>query len=503
MITLSDEVCQVKMSRDKPCERQTHRNKKCIFHLKNKSIAEINIFEKEILKELERLEKDNEIKEIDFTGFIFPNAIYFKEHLFEKKIIFREVHFNKVDFSGAHFKEVFFTNSIFHGEADFNEAFFNEAHFYDSQFIKDVEFRNARFYEEANFNKTKFNGRANFDEAHFGEVYFTNAQFNKVYFYNAIFNKKAYFGGSHFEKGAFRLAHFNNVDFGGTYFEEVDFREVHFNEEAYFVSLIFNKEADFYKAIFNRFIFHGVIINKYIRFSYSEFLSEASFADLNSDNNNYIMDFRNVTFYKQRNVIFQSSDLSNVSFLNTDVTGIQFLNEIWNNRDGRLIVVDEIRIGKDEYTTYSAVAQLYRRLRKNYENCYRFAEAGNFFIGEMEMRRLDVNTNIKSKQIRDIVLWFKRNFSLLGIYKHICLYGESYLLPVIWAVIVIFSYPMLVHWLFNASLPQSDDFLYTYLRTSAASFFQLESKYIGERIIGFLLLGLLFMALKRQFERKK
>jgi hypothetical protein len=60
-----------------------------------------------------------------------------------------------------------------------------------------------------------------------------------------------------------------------------------------------------------------------------------------------------------------------------------------------------------------------------------------------------------------------------------------------------------MHWLFNASLPQSDDFLLTYLRKSAASFFQMESTYIGERIIGALLLGLLFIALKRQFERKK
>jgi hypothetical protein len=103
----------------------------------------------------------------------------------------------------------------------------------------------------------------------------------------------------------------------------------------------------------------------------------------------------------------------------------------------------------------------------------------------------------------DIVLWFKRNFSFLGLYKHICLYGESYYRPAIWAIIIILSYPTLMHWLFNASLPQSDDFLLTYLRKSAASFFQMESTYIGERIIGALLLGLLFIALKRQFERKK
>ncbi len=175
----------------------------------------------------------------------------------------------------------------------------------------------------------------------------------------------------------------------------------------------------------------------------------------------------------------------------------------WAKKGGRLIVIDETRIGKDD-TTYGAVAQLYRRLRRNYESNYRFAEAGEFFIGEMEMRRLDVNTKFKSKRIREIILWFKRNFFLLGIYKHISLYGESYVRPAILAFIVIISYPLLMHWLFNASsIIQPDDFLYTDIRKSAASFFQMDSTYIIERIIGIPILGLLFIALKRKFERKK
>lgn len=58
-------------------------------------------------------------------------------------------------------------------------------------------------------------------------------------------------------------------------------------------------------------------------------------------------------------------------------------------------------------------------------------------------------------------------------------------------------------WLFDAALPQSDNFPYAYIRTSAASFYQINSTYIGERLLGIPILGLTFIALKRKFERKK
>ena len=164
----------------------------------------------------------------------------------------------------------------------------------------------------------------------------------------------------------------------------------------------------------------------------------------------------------------------------------------------------ESRIMENETITYDAVAQLYRRLRRNYENNYRFAEAGGFFIGEMEMRRLDVTARFKNKYIRKIELWLKRNFSLIGIYKHLSLYGESYIRPVVWGLIVIILYPLVMHWLFNPTLTiQPIDFLNTNVRNSLASFFQMDNTYIMERIIGIPILGLLFIALKRNFERKR
>ena len=511
MITLSDEICPVKMSNENPCGRQRYKDKKkCIFHLEKKSDEEVKIFEIEFWKELKRMEKDKDIRELDFTRFIFPARIDFHGHLFEKHVNFSHAQFNdEAVFSHAHFNNI--------------TAVFSNAHF------KNV------YFSGAHFNKST----AHFLYTHFEELaYFYGTEFNDVAFEGAVFGGAGHFIGTKFLFGNKDLISFGN----GILYED-------------------------------------------------------------------IISFEGVKFHHPENVKFQNIDLSNVSFLNTDVSEVEFLDVNWRkipllklkfHVGSRLSVVDEDRIGKDYSTTYGAVEQLYRRLRRNYETNYRFAEAGEFFIGEMEMRRLDVNTGylfnwnhiwfneipkindnprliefltkefgvdwvkiakikkiddkkaicvtdgknslelrlndektkvnltiddgrtyeliakrendklniyntrFKSEKIRNADLWLRRNvFSLLGLYKYISLYGESYTLPMIWSLAVIVSYPMLMHWIFYASLPQPDDSLYAYIRTSALSFFQMDNTYVGERIIGFLLLGLLFIALKRKFERKK
>ncbi len=84
--------------------------------------------------------------------------------------------------------------------------------------------------------------------------------------------------------------------------------------------------------------------------------------------------------------------------------------------------------------------EMYRRLRRNYENNYRFVEAGDFIIREMEMRKLNVTAWFTNKKLKKIELWIKKNLSLLGIYKYLFRYGESYWRPIIFAIVIIFLY---------------------------------------------------------------
>lgn len=511
---MNDEICPVKMSNENPCGRQRYKDKKeCIFHLENKSPEEAEKFEIEFWKELERMEKDKDIRELDFTRFIFPARIDFHGHLFEKL----------------------------------------------------VNFSDAQFDNIAVFSQTQFNNITVFSKAHFNKrVHFSGAQFNK--------EAKVYFSFVQFKESAF---------FNGAQFYKATFEDVIFCGAGYFIDTKFlssNEDLNSFENVIPLIPFENVI------------------------------SFENVEFHHPEKVRFQNVDLSNVSFLNTDVSKVEFLDVNWRkipllklkfHVGSRLSVIDETRIGKDYSTTYGVVAQLYRRLRRNYETNYRFAEAGDFFIGEMEMRRLDVNTGylfnwnniwfddnpkindnprliefltkkfgidwvkiakikkmddqkairvadeknslelrldakktkvnvtiddgrtyeliaksengklniyntrFKNEKIMNAVLWLRRNFSTLSLYKYLSLYGESYALPMIWGLAIIVSYPMLMHLVFKASLPQSHDFVYDYVRESVSSFFQMKSTYIGERIIGFLLLGLIFIALKRKFERKK
>lgn len=397
-----------------------------------------------------------------------------------------------MDFSKAKFdNNAHFFNVQFHNEAIFSEALFNNsANFGHSMFKKKADFYSAKFFNVAtvDFSYAKFDNKAIFCNAQFiSKAYFVDVQFdNEANFSDAQFNEEVMFTSTHFNnKAVFSLVKFNNI--------------------VYFTGTVFNNIAYFSEARFNKAEFSGAEFKDETSFSKTDFMDDVFFINtkFHVDNERFI-DFQYSKFHKQKDVRFQDVDLCNVSFLNTDITDVEFLEESWAKKNGRLIVADEIWVGEDGGTTYSAVAQLYRRLRRNYETNYRFAEAGDFFIGEMEMRRLDVNTRFKNEKVRMIILWFKRNCSLLGIYKHLSLYGESYVRPAILSIIIIIFYPMLMHSLFNVSLvDQFDDFIYTNIKKSAASFFQMDSTYVGERLVGIPILGLLFIALKRKFERKK
>ncbi len=384
MITLSDEVCQVKML-FRICGRKTHRDGKCIFHIENKSDEEAEIFEEKFKNDLKKMEDDETIKVLDFTEFIFPKLINFQKYSIKKSIDFRGAKFNK----GAYFSMARFNN--------------------------EPNFQMAKFNNEANFAMATFNNGARFFKAEFN---------NKAYFFGTIFNNKV-------------------VDFG---------------------YVKFNNEADFSQAKFNSGAF----------FKWAEFLSKVSFRDT-IFSKEHLTNFNYVEFYKQKYVKLRG-DLSNVSFLYTDITEVEFFEVEWAKKGRRHIVVDELHIGKDTIVTYGAVTQLYRRLRKNYENSYRFAEAGDFFIGEMEMSRLDVKPRFKNEKVKMIELWLKRNFSFLTIYKYLSLYGESYSRPAILAFIIIVFYPfiacdlffnLLSHWIFNSSFKDIQDF--TMLRPNMCS----------------------------------
>lgn len=154
------------------------------------------------------------------------------------------------------------------------------------------------------------------------------------------------------------------------------------------------------------------------------------------------------------------------------------------------------------------VAQVYRRLRESFERDKRYHEAGDLFIGEMESMRLrplfrgwfqerrerlrseleELNKGTKRGGLRrawvefkirlySCLAWLKVNvFTALAWYKHLGLYGESYVQPILWSLLTVSFFAFLK---FQAPVPPGEPpvSLSEALLASLLTFFQLQSKW--------------------------
>jgi hypothetical protein len=209
-------------------------------------------------------------------------------------------------------------------------------------------------------------------------------------------------------------------------FHNVNFSHTTFSDEAHFSSATFSGPADFTTA------FSGLS-----DFSYAKFFDNAHFSSKFGD----ITYFNYVTFENPNKILFEVKDMSVVSFINTDITGIRFSDKTsWGEKDKFHVIEEkwlENKPGEErERPTLGGVLSVYRNLRENYELRRRYDEAGKFFIREMELKRMyrEVTsgyTQDNKDEIREIKknCWFRRNFSLTGIYYNLSRYGEDLLLP--------------------------------------------------------------------------
>ena len=83
------------------------------------------------------------------------------------------------------------------------------------------------------------------------------------------------------------------------------------------------------------------------------------------------------------------------------------------------------------------VADLYRQLRLNLEGTKQEVEAGAFYVGQMEMRRLD-----------NFYSWHHR--LLLTAYRVLATYGENYLRPFLWYAIILAPLYALAYWILGS-----------------------------------------------------
>jgi hypothetical protein len=182
-----------------------------------------------------------------------------------------------------------------------------------------------------------------------------------------------------------------------------------------------------------------------------------------------------VLFDDGKKILFDIEDLSNFSFMNTDITRVRFNERArWGTNDKFKVfeeqtLENELRERKTPNTvSLGSVMAVYRNLRENYEFRLRYDEAGEFFFKEMELKRKyreeeEEKKEVNSREERRVVIkrngWFRRHFSLTGLYYHFSKYGESILRPTLIGIIIVGLSTLF--WLFqnNPSAEPSSSFI--------------------------------------------
>jgi uncharacterized protein YjbI with pentapeptide repeats len=382
----SEQGCAVKMHDGGPCGRPIHTagagfsdtEPKCLMHSgdPNKSNAQFQF-------EFDRMLQCAGKGDADFTRFVF-NECDLKGREFKARCIFSHAHFK--DFACL-------AQARFAGDADFTAAFFEGgASFGDARFEGTARFVGAYFKELAWFFYTNFSG-----DAEFG---------------GAVFEEKASFEGAKFQARA-------------------EFLGASFHESADFTRAVFTLLTDFQKARFR-----GPAIFRETLFP----------ADPNNAESVGPV-FTLAEFDKPEAVIFGKTYLGRALFHNCDVSRFNFSEAEWAEREnGKRIVFEEavdlklsaaralvpefVGWATHDRRNYQLIAELYQQLKKNYDDRRDYWTAGDWHYGEMEMKRLS------SPRRNRMLRWLHRKLGLVAWYKYVSEYGENYVLPGLWLLVV-------------------------------------------------------------------
>ena len=459
-----------------------------------------------------------------FNEVTFERDAWFREVAFEKDAWFREVVFKE----DAWFKEATFENNAnfgkaaFLGYAGFNKVIFKlDANFGQVAFRRDTGFNKAVFGGDAGFIGAVFEGYSDFSEAILreyarfrGSIFKKYAGFNEVAFEgDAGFTGVIFKGYARFDEAVFK----GNAGLKGTAFEGyAGFKGTAFEGYAGFTGAIFKEDTWFNEATFaiadfnltsflGETVFSGIHVNQasFINTSFSSHyhIKVDEWIKSQDQDTPSLLKIRRPRFMDAGKIIIEGSTgeqqdtlISGISLIDTELEKVEFNDNTWitNVYSGRKTVVDEILLDRNlsENVSYGDVAQLYRRLRKNFESAKRYEEAGDFFKGEMEVRRKhDPSTGIRI---------------LHSIYWMLADYGESLFLPLFWSILLITVTTRFLAINRNVALTQQivTECLYEALQLFFP--FKAPTSILGlaVHILGALLLTLLYTAINRKLERK-
>ena len=317
--------------------------------LKNSTQAVENSFRESIFEGNAFFSRAKFEGKVDFGMSIFKGRVNFRQTEFSaepnnnnqtaevnfvESVFERDTSFDKAIFLG----KVDFGISIFKGRVKFAQAEFSAEPNNNNQ-TAEVNFVESVFEENISFDSVKFLGRVNFGISRFkGEARFVKTQFlakpnnndNKTQEDNKPKEYSIKVAENHFKEAIFS----GNVFFDGAEFTgRVDFSISRFKGEARFVKTRFLAESNnneiennFRESVFERNVsFENINFQGRVDFTYSNFMGETLFADINVEN--YI--FNHMEFNKIKFIDINCKNIKNYIFENLtfkDTLSFEILN---------------------------------------------------------------------------------------------------------------------------------------------------------------------------------
>lgn len=402
----------------------------CLFHVQDPASSE-----KEIGAFTEALKRK---RDSNYRGFVFPKGTLARHLLLEN-----------ADFTGAHFSHhADFSGLTFEGPTHFSGVTFEKrVNFKGATFHGNVSFGGATFKEDANFEIISFLQRKPGRPSHWELM---DSAMGTVNFNKARFESLADFTNARFEVTS---SFINSCFLGNTVFirakfcerANVNFSYTTFNKECDFIETRSSSRMNFYRSeFFEEAVFRNAILQGPTEFHGSVFKGHATFS---CDRPNQLEEMPlKVRFVDMdmKQVAFRGANLREVSFWHcANLDRAELSACLWNNAINRQrVLYDEMALrgyrekwgSRGDSTSASATPTLedweraentYRALRRNFDDKRDSAGASEFYVGEMEMRRL-----AKPRLERHL-------FSLEALYLHISTYGENWWKPLLWLLILL------------------------------------------------------------------
>jgi uncharacterized protein YjbI with pentapeptide repeats len=475
-------------------------------------------------------------QELNFSGCIFYEQVDFVKTTFHSRANFFDADFKKETlFIGAQFLDetargiVNFSHSTFHGESKFSNSVFNgKTSFYQTIFLNNAEFISTIF-KNLIASSTRFLSYVHFYETEFHHVTFAGSTFLLVDFSFSVFHNEALF----VESEVLGTAHFHHVRFSigeSIIFKNMSLKNVSFLNtnitRIRFINVVWvgpnQDELTYDEKVFN--------------FSIS--LSKIFIEENNNEKKHLFdlmglkYDFAKIEKIAEKQLLFSYSD-------RIDDYEIKF-SMVWSVHENRLtmwinnkqffnpdlIISDRLMVLAS--TSLEEIISLYNDLRENYEYYLRYEIAGSYFKKIMTLQQdyeeILIESNhkpLKSHKRRNKI---SAKLSLNGLYYLLSDYGEDYLRPLMLGLTILVIATL---WFYITShfvdfgicslkpsiiliecyltIPLSDELKRTIIDFLPFSGFTIPNPSFGDIILkalGFVVFGLLFISLRRKFERR-